>query len=113
MSQFTKLTPRELGESWIGGSVEGGGAGDGAGSDMNEQLHQFSPFTAMTPRDIAATVTDCEYLGADSLFRCQIGSEQITGRIAGQLEFSRGQVVHLRWPPDAVHYFNQQGLRVH
>lgn len=61
---------------------------------------------------IAATVTDCEYLGADSLVRCAIGSEQITARIPGQREFSRGQTVGLAWPPDAVHCFNQQGLRV-
>lgn len=61
--------------------------------------------------DIAATVTDCEYLGADALVRCQIGSEQITARIAGQREFSRGQAVGLAWPIDAVHCFNQTGLR--
>jgi sn-glycerol 3-phosphate transport system ATP-binding protein len=62
--------------------------------------------------DIAAAVSDCEYLGADSLVRCKIGSEQITARIAGQREFNRGQVVGLAWPPDAVHCFNQYGLRV-
>ncbi len=62
--------------------------------------------------NIPATVTDCEYLGADSLVRCQIGSEQITARIAGQSEYARGQTVNLAWPPEAVHCFNQQGLRV-
>ena len=62
--------------------------------------------------DITATVTDCEYLGADSLVRCQIGSEQITAKIAGQREFIRGQTVGLAWPPDTVHCFNQQGLRI-
>jgi sn-glycerol 3-phosphate transport system ATP-binding protein len=62
--------------------------------------------------DIPATVTDCEYLGADSLVRCQIGSEQITARIAGQREFKRGQAVRIAWPADAVRCFNQQGLRV-
>lgn len=61
--------------------------------------------------DIAATVTNCEYLGADSLVRCQIGSEQITARVAGQHEFRRGQAVNLAWPNAAVHCFNQQGLR--
>ena len=57
--------------------------------------------------DIAATVTDCEYLGADSLLRCQIGNEQVTARIAGQREFSRGQTVSLGWQTDAVHCFDQ------
>ena len=62
--------------------------------------------------DVAATVTDCEYLGADSLVRRQIGSKQITARIAGQREFGRRKAVGLAWPPDAVHCFNQYGLRV-
>ena len=62
--------------------------------------------------DVPATVTDCEYLGADSLVRCQIGSEPITAKIAGQREFRRGQKVGLAWPSDAVHCFNRHGLRI-
>ena len=62
--------------------------------------------------DAQATVTDCEYLGADSLVRCQIGSEQITAKVAGQREFDRGQMVGLAWSPGALHCFNQQGLRL-
>ena len=63
--------------------------------------------------DIPATVTDCEYLGADSLVRCRVGSEQITARISGQHEFISGQRVGLAWQSDAVHCFNHEGLRVH
>jgi len=89
-----------------------------SGSAVNVTVDRGTAHIAIRPEhvtldgDIPATVTGCEYLGADSLLRCQIGGEQITARITGQREFSRGQAVNLHWPADAVHCFNQKGLRI-
>ena len=62
--------------------------------------------------DIHATINASEYLGADSLIRCQIGSEQVAVRIAGQRTFDAGQAVQLAWSSDALHYFDNDGQRV-
>ncbi len=62
--------------------------------------------------DIPATITASEYLGADSLVRCQIGSEQVAVRITGQQVFEPGQNVQLAWSPHALHYFDNDGRRV-
>ena len=62
--------------------------------------------------NIPATITASEYLGADSLVRCQIGSEQVAVRITGQQVFEPGGNVRLAWSPDALHYFDSDGRRV-
>ena len=62
--------------------------------------------------DIPASITASEYLGADSLVRCQIGSEQVAVRITGQQVFEPGQNVKLAWSPEALHYFDTDGQRV-
>ena len=62
--------------------------------------------------DMLATITASEYLGADSLVRCQIGSEQVAVRITGQQVFESGQNVQLAWSPEALHFFDNDGRRV-
>jgi sn-glycerol 3-phosphate transport system ATP-binding protein len=62
--------------------------------------------------DMHAAITSSEYLGADSLIRCQLGSEQVAVRIAGQQFFEVGQAVQLAWSPDALHYFDHKGRRI-
>ena len=62
--------------------------------------------------NVPATITASEYLGADSLVRCQIGSEQLAVRVAGQQIFESGQSVQLAWSPEALHYFDNDGRRV-
>ncbi len=59
-----------------------------------------------------AIIMASEYLGADSLVRCQIGSEQVALRIIGQQIFETGQRVSLAWSPEALHFFNDLGQRV-
>ena len=62
--------------------------------------------------DIPATIIASEYLGADSLIRCQIGTEQVAVRIAGQQIFDAGQAIKLGWSYDSLHYFDNDGKRV-
>jgi sn-glycerol 3-phosphate transport system ATP-binding protein len=62
--------------------------------------------------DVPATVRSLEYLGADLVLRCAIGSELMTVRADGQADVAAGTEVALRWPPEAEHYFDDQGRRV-
>ena len=62
--------------------------------------------------DIPATIIASEYLGADSLVRCQIGSAQVAVRVTGQQVFTPRQKVQLAWSPEALHYFDNDGQRV-
>ncbi len=62
--------------------------------------------------NIPATVTDSEFLGADLLLRCKVGSELITVRVDGQQRFRPGDGVHLSWAPETLHCFDQQGRRI-
>ncbi len=62
--------------------------------------------------DVLATVRDSEYLGADTLLRCRIGSEEIAVRAPGQGQYAAGQEIRLTWPTAAVHAFDAQGRRL-
>ncbi|ANY62113.1 ABC transporter ATP-binding protein [Comamonas aquatica] len=59
-----------------------------------------------------AQVVGLEYLGADVVLRCQVGSEQITVRAPGQQAVQAGQALSLAWPPQAMHFFDTAGQRL-
>ena len=61
---------------------------------------------------VPATVSSVEYLGADLILRCAVGSEQITVRTGGQADLAPGSTVHLQWPAEAAHRFDSQGQRI-
>jgi len=61
---------------------------------------------------VPATVQSLEYLGADLVLRCAVGSELITVRAEGKTDIAAGASVSLGWPPQAEHYFDSQGSRV-
>jgi sn-glycerol 3-phosphate transport system ATP-binding protein len=61
---------------------------------------------------VPATVSSLEYLGADLVLRCAVGSELITVRAEGRTEVAAGAQVALQWPPQSEHYFDAQGCRV-
>jgi sn-glycerol 3-phosphate transport system ATP-binding protein len=61
---------------------------------------------------VPATVQSLEYLGADLVLRCAVGSEQITVRAEGKTDVAAGAQVTLAWPAQAEHYFDSQGSRV-
>jgi sn-glycerol 3-phosphate transport system ATP-binding protein len=63
--------------------------------------------------DIPATVQSLEYLGADLVLRCAVGSELITVRADGKSDIAAGAEVGLHWPQQAEHLFDPQGLRLH
>ena len=62
---------------------------------------------------IPAVVRSVEYLGADLVLRCAVGSEVLLVRAAGGHVATPGERVHLRWPADEAHGFGADGRRIH
>jgi sn-glycerol 3-phosphate transport system ATP-binding protein len=62
-------------------------------------------------RGVPATVESVEYLGADSLVACRVGSGQASVRVAGSVGLRRGDAVRLSWAGGAQHYFDRDGKR--
>jgi len=60
----------------------------------------------------AAVVESVEYLGADSIVACRIGSEALSARLPRAAHFAAGAAVKLSWNPEAAHRFDAAtGLR--
>ena len=63
-------------------------------------------------RGVPAAVQGVEYLGADSLVTCRIGSATLAVRVAGSTGLAAGAAAGLVWPPGAQHVFDRDGRRV-
>ncbi|CAN5437501.1 ABC transporter ATP-binding protein [soil metagenome] len=61
---------------------------------------------------IAAAVVSIEYLGADTVMRCLIGTEILLVRATGQHVATPGDHVKLRWSREHAHGFDQNGRRI-
>ena len=61
---------------------------------------------------VPARVRSIEYLGADLILHCAVGSETLTVRTGGQAELAAGSDVLLDWAPASLHHFDSQGLRL-
>jgi sn-glycerol 3-phosphate transport system ATP-binding protein len=61
---------------------------------------------------VPATVQSLEYLGADLVLRCTVGTELITVRAEGLTEVAEGSPVALGGTAQAEHYFDSEGARV-
>ncbi len=66
----------------------------------------------LQPDGHAAMVQSVEYLGADLVLRCQLGSQNLLARLDGQHTASAGDTVHLHWLPQDCHDFDQDGRRI-
>jgi sn-glycerol 3-phosphate transport system ATP-binding protein len=62
---------------------------------------------------VPATVRSIEYLGADLILHCGVGSETLTVRTGGQADLAAGSQVLLDWHETALHHFDPQGQRLH
>jgi len=62
-------------------------------------------------RGVRAEVAAIEYLGADSLVTCRLGSVTLAARVAGSVGLARGDPAWLSWAPGAQHLFEPDGTR--
>jgi sn-glycerol 3-phosphate transport system ATP-binding protein len=62
--------------------------------------------------EVPAQVVGQEYLGADLVLRCQVGSEVLTVRAPGQQQVAPGAQVLLRWHAQDAHFFAGDGQRM-
>jgi sn-glycerol 3-phosphate transport system ATP-binding protein len=81
------------------------GAGDGHWLGVRPEAIAFGS-------RVPARVRTCEYLGADLILHCAIGTETITVRTNGAAEVAAGSDVLLDWPEAAAHHFDSQGRRI-
>jgi sn-glycerol 3-phosphate transport system ATP-binding protein len=62
---------------------------------------------------VPATVQGVEYLGADLVLRCGVGTQTLLVRAAGQHRAKAGDAVRLHWHAHDAHGFDAAGQRVH
>jgi len=62
----------------------------------------------MISGSVGASVRSVEYLGADSILACAVGSQTLAVRAPGRVTLSPGAPVRLSWSPDAAHVFDAQ-----
>jgi len=55
---------------------------------------------------VPATVAALEYLGADTILRCRLGSEHVLVRAGRTVHTEVGESVRLSWPAGALHLFD-------
>ncbi len=62
-------------------------------------------------RGARAAVESIEYLGADSLVVCRLGTATAAVRVPGSVGLARGDAAWLAWAPGAQHLFERDGAR--
>ena len=77
-----------------------------------QPLWSFNAVLKVLGGPVAATVRSFEYLGADLVLRCAVGSEQIVVRAEGRTESALGAPIALGWRAEDEHFFDAQGQRV-
>ena len=90
-----------------GGRIAGSDVAAGAGEWLG-----LRPESVSLGSRVPAVVRSCEYLGADLILRCAVGTETITVRTHGQNDIAQGAQVALDWPQQAAHHFDSQGRRL-
>jgi len=94
-----------------------------AGSHGAARVPRAAPgmVAGLRPEDIrlgerdgyAARVTAKEYLGADTLLRCEVGTQPVLVRAGRAVPAQVGDALRLSWPDDALHLFDRtSGHRV-
>jgi sn-glycerol 3-phosphate transport system ATP-binding protein len=62
---------------------------------------------------LAADVLSLEYLGADSLIACRIGTYELIVRQSGRVKLAAGDRIHITWPKAESHFFEARSGRRH
>ncbi|OGB60205.1 MAG: ABC transporter ATP-binding protein [Burkholderiales bacterium RIFOXYD12_FULL_59_19] len=64
------------------------------------------------PDGLPAVVQSLEYLGADLVLHCRIGSQSLLARLHGQHQAAVGDQVRLHWAAQDSHGFDARGQRI-
>jgi len=67
--------------------------------------------TLALDRGVPVTVAAIEYLGADTLVTCRLGTGTLAVRVPGSIGLARGDPTRLAWAPGAQHLFDRNGVR--
>jgi sn-glycerol 3-phosphate transport system ATP-binding protein len=60
---------------------------------------------------LPARVGAVDFLGAETVIRVMYGQQTLFARTNGRARLVPGDEVMVSWPPDAVHVFDEKGLR--
>jgi sn-glycerol 3-phosphate transport system ATP-binding protein len=93
--------------------LEGGRiAGSQVPAGRDAQWLGVRPESVQLGGRVPAKVRSIEYLGADLILHCVVGSELLTVRTGGQAQLAAGSEVLLDWDDSAMHHFDSQGQRI-
>lgn len=67
---------------------------------------------SLQPDGLPAVVQSVEYLGADLVLHCRIGSQTLLARLHGQHTAAPGDSVRLYWAPHEAHLYDIAGHRL-
>lgn len=79
-----------------------------------EGPHPDELYLGVRPEDLSVSesgglvgvVETIEYLGADNLIDCRVGSERLTARLSNRNRIGPGERLRLTWPQGGAHLFN-------
>lgn len=101
-----------LEQGLIAGSQVQTGSPQARTMGLRPEAVQWGQATDAHSMAVQAQVTGQEYLGADVVLRCAVGSEQLTVRAPGSLVPQVGQRVPLSWSRQDMHFFDADGQRL-
>jgi sn-glycerol 3-phosphate transport system ATP-binding protein len=83
-------------------------AGHGTGRLLGIRPEDMRMDGGMSAEGVSATMTSVEYLGADSIVTCAVGTQTLAVRAPGRVTRSPGAPVRLSWSAAATHVFDAQ-----
>ncbi|MFO1266110.1 MAG: ABC transporter ATP-binding protein [Rubrivivax sp.] len=95
-----------------GAAVNGTAVNGSAASGAQAAHLGLRPETVHLGGPVQATVAAIEYLGADLVARCTVGSETLTVRAEGGVDLAPGATVQLGWRAEDEHFFDAGGRRL-
>ncbi|MFO1295196.1 MAG: ABC transporter ATP-binding protein [Rubrivivax sp.] len=88
------------------GAAANAGVNGAAASGAQAAHLGLRPETVHLGGPVQATVAAIEYLGADLVARCTVGSETLTVRAEGGVDLAPGAAVQLGWRAEDEHFFD-------
>ena len=69
--------------------------------------------TLTSAEGMRARAVNVEYLGADSIVSCAVGTQTVNARVPGRVDVAADTPVSLAWRPEAAHVFDAASGRRH